>query len=441
MSGKQSYLPVVHDEEPSCDNKPSQAKGVKVFFSFLLLMTAYPALLKLFSSHHNANQASLSSKPSRLQEFQQCSIRNLHDTGHYFLETAIPISVADFEERRDRLAHALVVEDADAFVVEPGYTFKYFANVSQPEWEVWEPEERPFLMVVQPHRHAPGQITTKTSFLCPAFEAERARLLNMPFVEEIDIVPWEEHWNPYTTLKESGIFNSLNHTPRLMVDEEMRDFIQRGLGTAGFEIVGLAGEVERVRQIKSDREIGILRAVNTGTVEAVRQMRKCLYPGLTESEIATVLDNTLRSAGLEPFFDIVLFDENAANPHGGTDGLKVLEPTTFVLIDVGAHLMGYSSDICRTFFPPFPPHRKADTSAELQHKLKIWDIVFAAQTKSMQQFKVNATAASVDIAARKVITDAGYGDAFTHRVGHGIGIKGQVPDSYSPTSLMSQYST
>ena len=60
-----------------------------------------------------------------------------------------------------------------------------------------------------------------------------------------------------------------------MVDEEMRDFIQRGLGHSGFEIVGLMGEVERVRQIKSDTEVEILRAVNTGTVEAVRQMRKC----------------------------------------------------------------------------------------------------------------------------------------------------------------------
>jgi Xaa-Pro aminopeptidase len=79
-----------------------------------------------------------------------------------------------------------------------------------------------------------------------------------------------------------------------------------------------------------------------------------LYPGLTESEIAQVLDNTLRSAGLKPFFDIVLFgkrkrkkklvhlailtfvlDENAANPHGGTNGSKVLEAETFVLIDVG----------------------------------------------------------------------------------------------------------
>jgi Xaa-Pro aminopeptidase len=120
-----------------------------------------------------------------------------------------------------------------------------------------------------------------------------------------------------------------------MVDEEMRDFIQRGLGSAGFEVVGLQGKVEEVRQIKTAKEVDILRAVNTGTVEAVRQMRKCLYPGLTENEIASVLDNALRAAGMDPFFDIVLFDENGSNPHGGTNGSKVLEPETFVLIDVG----------------------------------------------------------------------------------------------------------
>jgi hypothetical protein len=51
---------------------------------------------------------------------------------------ASPISLADFEERRNRLAQALVAEDVDAFVVEPGYTFKYYGNVSQPDWEVWE---------------------------------------------------------------------------------------------------------------------------------------------------------------------------------------------------------------------------------------------------------------------------------------------------------------
>lgn len=73
-----------------------------------------------------------------LEAFQQCSIRNLLSTGLYFLENAAPVSVAEYQKRRDRLAEALVADEVDAFVVEPGYTFKYYANVSQPEWEVWE---------------------------------------------------------------------------------------------------------------------------------------------------------------------------------------------------------------------------------------------------------------------------------------------------------------
>lgn len=133
-------------------------------------------------------------------------------------------------------------------------------------------------MIVQPYRDPrTGVVTAKTSFLCPSFEAERARLLSMPFKETINIVSWEEHWNPYQTLLNSGIFSTdaLGERPRLMVDEEMRDYIQRGLGENGFEVVGLQTNVERVRQMKSQEEIDILRAVNTGSVEAVRQMRKC----------------------------------------------------------------------------------------------------------------------------------------------------------------------
>lgn len=74
----------------------------------------------------------------RLQRFQECAIGNLLETGLPFLEKVSPILPADYEERRGRLAEALVAEGADAFVVEPGYTFKYYGNVSQPEWEVWE---------------------------------------------------------------------------------------------------------------------------------------------------------------------------------------------------------------------------------------------------------------------------------------------------------------
>ncbi|KAJ5233210.1 uncharacterized protein N7469_004976 [Penicillium citrinum] len=364
----------------------------------------------------------------RLKNFQQCAIDNLLETGLPFLEKALPINIGDFEERRQRLAEALVAEEVDAFVVEPGYTFKYYGNVSQPEWEVWEPEERPFLMIVRPFDDGTGNIKANTTFLCPSFEAERARLLGMPFTEAIQIVPWEEHWDPYITLQQSDVFSDLTRKPRLMVDEEMRDFIQRGLSSVGFEVVGLSGRVEEVRQIKSSSEIEILRAVNTGTVEAVRQVRKCLYPGLTENEIAEALDSALRAAGMDPFFDIVLFDENASNPHGGTNGSKVLEAETLVLIDVGAHLYGYSSDICRTFFPPFfekplTEEEKQTFAPHIAEKLNVWNVVFDAQTQSIHQFRENETAASVDIAARTVIDQAGYEGTFTHRVGHGIGIK------------------
>lgn len=392
------------------------------------------------SSEHSISVQTLPLKdiPRHLKAFQKCSIKNLEATGLPFLETAKPLSSSEFVARRDRLAQALVEDGLDAFLVEPGYTFSYFANVTQPEWEVWEPEERPFLMIVQPQESHDlttnkGIIRANTTFLVPSFEAERARLLHMPFLGGLDLVTYEEHWNPYSTLLSSSVFSSgvgseTKLPPKIMVDEEMRDFISRGLAENGFDVHGLGGQVERVRQTKSEAEVGILRAVNTGTVESVRAMRTCMVPGLTEDDVMLVLDNTMRSAGLDPFFDIVLFDENAANPHGGTDGAKKLEKETMVLIDVGAHLYGYSSDICRSFFPPFFERPTTDDefaalNSNVKEKLHVWDVVLDAQTASLQVLHENGSCASVDLAARGVIEAAGYGDGFTHRVGHGIGIK------------------
>lgn len=125
-----------------------------------------------------------------------------------------------------------------------------------------------------------------------------------------------------------------------------------------------------------------------------------------------------------------------------------------------AHYLGYSSDICRSFFidPPKPnghwrpgcinswleaaglrrqhhhhdhdhdhrQHRNHENSELRSEKLKVWDIVLDAQTAAAGAFKPNGTAAGVDIAARTVIEDAGYGYGFTHRLGHGISIKGML---------------
>ena len=308
-------------------------------------------------------------------------------------------------------------------------------------------------MLIMPEQTPSGVVKAKTAFLSPHFEEGRVRMLGIPsHDDELDIVIWEEHWNPYTTLLNSRLFEG-KARPILMMDEEIRDYIVRGLDSAGFKTIGLNPEVELVRQIKSPAEVELLRAVNTGTVVAVRAMRPCLVPSLTEDDVRDILDAALLSIGFSLFFDIVLFEEHGALPHGGfVTGGKKLTYESMVVIDVGAHYLGYSSDICRSFFidPPRSTtcHPRMGSVSSLIHilqhgrnreaswqlsnpelyaeKLKVWDIVLDAQTAAAAAFKPNSSAASVDIAARSVIEKAGYGAGFTHRLGHGIGIKGRL---------------
>jgi Xaa-Pro aminopeptidase len=424
----ETLLPVSITDRQSIDKAQKLKKPFLGAAAAALLLLVGSTLSSCWHTNEKPNSVSKTSTHSSsvTDDFLSCSIKNFEDTGYPFLDGVHPITTDEFVTRRQRLAQALISDGADAFAVEPGYTFSYYANITQQQWEVWEPEERPFLMIIQP---VIGTKKARTTFLVPSFEAERARLLGMPFADDEDItwVTYEEHWDPYATLASSKAVSSSRSEGgkvAMIVDEELRDFIARGLSTqSSFDVAGLGGDVERVRQIKAPAEIAILRAVNTGTVEAIRAMRPCLTPGLTENDVASVLDSTLRSASLEPFFDIVLYDEDASNPHGGTDGSKKLTNTTMVLIDVGAHLYGYSSDVCRSFFPPFTSTDNSTWDTTIDHKIAVWHTVFEAQTQSLSALTLGHAAADVDIAARRVIEDAGYGGAFTHRVGHGIGIK------------------
>ncbi|POS69628.1 metallopeptidase family M24 [Diaporthe helianthi] len=424
---------------PSCKRAAVLASGT------IVLATIWLTWLSTFEFSFPSAQ---STTRSAFDKAQQCAIDNLRNDLS-FLDRAKPITAGEFVGRRDRLAQALAASGVDAFVLEPGYTFQYYGNISQTDWEPWEPEERPFLMLVLPEQAGDGTIRAKTAFLSPHFEEGRVRMLGIPGRDAVlDIVTWEEHWDPYATLLKSRLFADLNHTPKLMMDEEIRDYIVRGLDGAGFQTVGLNPAVELVRQTKSAAEVELLRAVNTGTVEAVRAMRPCLVPGLTENQVRDILNNAMLSIGFQLFFNIVLFEGHGALPHGGfVTGWLKLEYESMVVIDVGAHYLGYSSDICRSFFidPPAATYtlggrfidnlgrlvglrggrtEEGITNPDLHaEKLRVWEIVLEAQTAAADAFRPNATAASVDIAARTVIEDAGYGNGFTHRLGHGIGIK------------------
>ena len=141
---RHSSLPYLHamSKLPSTWEKPPQR-------GFSGLTCSIAALICLATGYYYGNQATprsldhgsltpIQTPLTAVGNLQKCAIDNLLGTGLPFLEKASPITLVDFEERRDRLANALVAEGVDAFVVEPGYTFKYYGNVSQPEWEVWE---------------------------------------------------------------------------------------------------------------------------------------------------------------------------------------------------------------------------------------------------------------------------------------------------------------
>lgn len=159
-------------------------------------------------------------------------------------------------------------------------------------------------------------------------------------------------------------------------------------------------------------------------------MRPCLEFGLRERQVIDVLNNVLRSIpGFSLFFNIVLFESNAALPHGGkaTGGLR-LNSTTLVLIDVGAHYRGYSSDVTRTFLISGEPSFASHPPEDLLLKQHVFSTVLAAQTASIAHFRPGRTAAAVDLAARNTIANLSpahedWAALFTHRVGHSIGIK------------------
>jgi hypothetical protein len=102
---------------------------------------------------------------SKYEQFHKCSVDGFLATGLPFLDTAERPPLAEYVLRRNNLAKALVAEGVDAFVAEPGYTFSYYANVTQEQWEPWEPEERPFLMIVRPQKSSNGEIISKKNAL------------------------------------------------------------------------------------------------------------------------------------------------------------------------------------------------------------------------------------------------------------------------------------
>jgi Xaa-Pro aminopeptidase len=180
------------------------------------------------------------------------------------------------------------------------------------------------------------------------------------------------------------------------------------------ELVGCDEEVERLRWVKDEDELELLRSAQAATDQAFDDVLDLLAVGVTEAQVARHLEALLRRDGGDglSFDPIVAFGENAAEPHH-EPGHRMLEEGDVVTMDFGALSAGYHADMTRTvaFGGPAPELRK------------IHDVVRQAQQAGIDGVRQGATGAEVDASARAVIEGAGYGDAFTHGLGHGVGLE------------------
>jgi Xaa-Pro aminopeptidase len=180
----------------------------------------------------------------------------------------------------------------------------------------------------------------------------------------------------------------------------------------------VSGVVELIRAIKEPAEIAAIRKAVRLSERGFRHILPLLRPGVREREVAIELEFYFMANGADGFaFDpIVAFGPHAAVPHHDT-GKRTLRETDVVLIDWGARVNGYSSDLTRTLLPPRMPHQTRD----------IYQAVLEAQRAAIDCIRPRANLATPDKAARAVIDGAGYGERFTHSLGHGLGLDVHEP--------------
>jgi len=180
------------------------------------------------------------------------------------------------------------------------------------------------------------------------------------------------------------------------------------------ELVPLDAVVEHGRRAKDAEELDALRNAQAVTDEAFEELLEAIEVGMSERQLAALLGSVLRRDGAHglAFDPIVAFGECAAEPHHAPT-LRPLEEGDVITLDFGARWDGYHADMTRTIAFGSP-------AAELR---KIHDVVREAQQAGIDAVRAGVRTGEVDAAARAVIADAGYGDRFTHGLGHGVGLE------------------
>lgn len=302
----------------------------------------------------------------------------------------------------EKITKQLQHEQADAAWITTPLNVFYFTGYRS------EPHERLFALLIT----ANGDQT----LYCPKMEVEEVK--NSPF--EGKIIGYLDTENPFEIDPLS--FNKLLIESEHLTVKRQRELTQN----FGVQHYGdIDQTIKELRNIKNESEIENIREAAKLADKCIEIGTEFLKVGVTEREVVNHIENEIKKFGVsEMSFDtMVLFGDHAASPHG-TPGERKLVKDEYVLFDLGVIYNHYCSDMTRTV-------KFGTPSEEAQ---TIYNIVLEAETNAIEAIRAGVPLQDIDKITRDIISDAGYGDYFPHRLGHGLGLEEHEYQDVSSTN-------
>ena len=296
----------------------------------------------------------------------------------------------------------MIKYDVDAIFLSCSTNLRYFVNLDIPL------SERLHAAII----NKLGDVI----YIAPAFEKHKTIAMMTIWGE---IFTWEEHEDPAIIAMKS--FSHLGISKgNIAIDENTPFFIFDALQKVNktHKFVNAQVITKKCREIKSKNEIKLIQAAMSVALEVQRRTARILYSGITTSEVQNFVSIAHKKLGSHtpPAFNIVLFGKASAYPHGVSHS-QSLQEGDIVLIDTGATVEGYYSDVTRTYVFGEPTHQQR----------RIWNLERGAQNALFEAAQIGTPCENLDTAARNYLEKFGLGPGYKtpglpHRAGHGLGL-------------------
>jgi Xaa-Pro aminopeptidase len=244
----------------------------------------------------------------------------------------------------------------------------------------------------------------------PRLEEPLARHALGDLSDDLKIVPWDETDDPIRAVQAL-----VGPARRVAIQDQMwaRFALRLGAALDPAELVPAGPTMSELRAIKDPDEIDRLKAAAAAADRAMLAITSEALSGRTEVDVSRRIRDLLIAEGHDDAgFSIVASGPNSASPHH-EPGSRTISAGDAIVLDIGGTKAGYASDTSRTAFVGDPPGEF----------LSLYAVLREAQAAACAAVRPGVPAAEIDAVAREIITDAGYGEAFLHRTGHGIGME------------------